>query len=136
MKIKISIVITIVCTILSITIFSVMAEKSEMEKCYDFLKKFGWDINQKYISRDEVWIPDNFDRVYEGYEVIQNDAGLSLKQYCGKKGARYTFEVENYPIDVGETVYANVICIDGEPVGGDVMTVSLNGFMHSLNFPK
>ena len=43
------------------------------------------------------------------------------------------YSVVNYPIDTGETVYANVICIDGKPVAGDVMTVGINGFMHSLN---
>ena len=42
--------------------------------------------------------------------------------------------VENYPKDVGEEVRANVICINNEPVGGDIMTVSIRGFIHSLNF--
>ena len=72
--------------------------------------------------------------MYENYNDIQLKAGLDLRPYMGMKGVRYTYIVENYPKDVGEEVRANVICINKEPVGGDIMTVSIRGFIHSLNF--
>jgi len=85
------------------------------------------------LSEREI-INTLFDRVYENYNDIQLKAGLDLRPYMGMKGVRYTYIVENYPKDVGEEVRANVICINNEPVGGDIMTVSIRGFIHSLNF--
>lgn len=102
----------------------------------DFLKGYGWEVNEKYIEKSELTIPLVFDDVYIGYNEIQKQAGLDLSKYKGEKAVRYTYEVKNYPKEVGEVVRANVICVDGEAVGGDIMTVSINGFMHSLNYPK
>ncbi len=100
-----------------------------------FLRDYGWEVRAKAIEKEEVIIPDPFDRVYENYNKIQLEAGLDLRPYMGMRGTRYTYIVENYPEDVGEEVRANLICINNKPVGGDIMTVSINGFMHSLNFP-
>ena len=101
-----------------------------------FLKGYGWEVRTKAIESEEVIIPKPFDRVYENYNKIQLEAGLDLVPYMGMKGVRYTYIVENYPGDVDEDVRANVICIDNKPVGGDIMTVSIDGFMHSLKFPE
>lgn len=99
-----------------------------------FLKSYGWEVRLKSIEKAEVIIPDPFDLVYENYNKIQLEAGLDLRPYKGMSGVRYTYQVENYPKDVGETVRANIICINDDPVAGDIMTVSVDGFMHSLNF--
>lgn len=40
--------------------------------------------------------------------------------------------ITNYQIDVQQEVRANIICIDGLPVGGSICTVALDGFMHGL----
>ena len=88
------------------------------------------------MDSEKIHIPEVFDEVYKGYNKIQSDAGLDIEPYRGKEAVRYTFEILNYPYNVGEKVYANVICVKGEPVAGDVMTVSVNGFMHSLKMPK
>lgn len=100
----------------------------------EFLKSYGWEVKEKAVEQADVIIPNPFDRVYESYNKIQLEAGLDLRPYMGMQGVRYTYIVTNYPKDVGEDVRANIICINGEPVGGDIMTVSINGFMHSLNF--
>lgn len=99
-----------------------------------FLKGYGWEVRTKSVEKEDIIIPKPFDRVYENYNDIQLKAGLDLRPYMGMKGVRYTYIVENYPKDVGEEVRANVICINNEPVGGDIMTVSIRGFIHSLNF--
>ena len=99
-----------------------------------FLKGYGWEVRTKAVEKEDIIIPKPFDRVYENYNDIQLKAGLDLRPYMGMKGVRYTYIVENYPKDVGEEVRANVICINNEPVGGDIMTVSIRGFIHSLNF--
>lgn len=102
------------------------------EICREFLQRYGWETEPQCTDHTEVYIPLVFDEVYKSYNEIQKEAGLDLLPCRGQSGERYTFIVKNYPFDVGETVYANVICIDGTPVAGDIMTVSARGFMLSL----
>lgn len=99
-----------------------------------FLKSYGWEVSEKAIEKEDIIIPEPFDMVYENYNKLQQRAGLDLTPYMGMSGVRYTYVVENYPTQVDEEVRANVVCVNGEPVGGDIMTVSVTGFMHSLNF--
>lgn len=122
-------VVTIMVTTLVFVLFASGAEEQR-----EFLRGYGWEVTIKAVEKADVIIPKPFDRVYENYNELQLKAGLDLRPYMGMRGVRYTYIVENYPRDVGEDVRANVICIDGKPVAGDIMTVSLQGFMHSLNF--
>lgn len=126
----ISVVIIIVTTL----IFVLFASGETDTNNIVFLKGYGWEVRTKSVEKEDIIIPKPFDRVYENYNDIQLKAGLDLRPYMGMKGVRYTYIVENYPKDVGEEVRANVICINNKPVGGDIMTVSIRGFIHSLNF--
>ena len=124
-------VVIIIITTLAFVLFA--KGETDMNNV-SFLRSYGWEVDDRAVESAEVIIPDPFDRVYENYNKIQIKAGLDLRPYMGMHGVRYTYIVENYPADVGEQVRANVLCVDGEPVGGDIMTVSLHGFMHSLLF--
>ena len=126
----ISVVIIIVTTLMFVLFASGETDANNIV----FLKGYGWEVRTKSVEKEDIIIPKPFDRVYENYNDIQLKAGLDLRPYMGMKGVRYTYIVENYPKDVGEEVRANVICINNEPVGGDIMTVSIRGFIHSLNF--
>ena len=126
----ISVVIIIVTTLMFVLFASGVTDTNNIV----FLKGYGWEVRTKSVEKEDIIIPKPFDRVYENYNDIQLKAGLDLRPYMGMKGVRYTYIVENYPKDVGEEVRANVICINNEPVGGDIMTVSIRGFIHSLNF--
>ena len=126
----ISVVIIIVTTLMFVLFASGETDTNNIV----FLKRYGWEVRTKSVEKEDIIIPKPFDRVYENYNDIQLKAGLDLRPYMGMKGVRYTYIVENYPKDVGEEVRANVICINNEPVGGDIMTVSIRGFIHSLNF--
>lgn len=126
----ISVVIIIVTTLMFVFFASGETDTNNIV----FLKGYGWEVRTKSVEKEDIIIPKPFDRVYENYNDIQLKAGLDLRPYMGMKGVRYTYIVENYPKDVGEEVRANVICINNEPVGGDIMTVSIRGFIHSLNF--
>ena len=126
----ISVVIIIVTTLMFVLFASGETDTNNIV----FLKGYGWGVRTKSVEKEDIIIPKPFDRVYENYNDIQLKAGLDLRPYMGMKGVRYTYIVENYPKDVGEEVRANVICINNEPVGGDIMTVSIRGFIHSLNF--
>lgn len=126
----ISVVIIIVTTLMFVLFASGETDTNNIV----FLKGYGWEVRTKSVEKEDIIIPKPFDHVYENYNDIQLKAGLDLRPYMGMKGVRYTYIVENYPKDVGEEVRANVICINNEPVGGDIMTVSIRGFIHSLNF--
>lgn len=126
----ISVVIIIVTTLMFVLFASGETDTNNIV----FLKGYGWEVRTKSVEKEDIIIPKPFDRAYENYNDIQLKAGLDLRPYMGMKGVRYTYIVENYPKDVGEEVRANVICINNEPVGGDIMTVSIRGFIHSLNF--
>ena len=126
----ISVVIIIVTTLMFVLFASGETDTNNIV----FLKGYGWEVRTKSVEKEDIIIPKPFDRVYENYNDIQLKAGLDLRPYMGMKGVRYTYIVENYPKDVGEEVRANVICINNEPVGGDIKTVSIRGFIHSLNF--
>ena len=122
----ISVVIIIVTTLMFVLFASGETDTNNIV----FLKGYGWEVRTKAVEKEDIIIPKPFDRVYENYNDIQLKAGLDLRPYMGMKGVRYTYIVENYPKDVGEEVRANVICINNEPVGGDIMTVSIRGFIH------
>ena len=113
----ISVVIIIVTTLMFVLFASGETDTNNIV----FLKGYGWEVRTKAVEKEDIIIPKPFDRVYENYNDIQLKAGLDLRPYMGMKGVRYTYIVENYPKDVGEEVRANVICINNEPVGGDIM---------------
>ena len=124
-----------VVTIMTVTfVFVYFASGEENGGRVEFLESYGWRVDKKAVDEADVIIPKPFDRVYESYNEMQKRAGLDLTPYMGMRGKRYTYIVTNYPCDVGGEVRANVICINGECVAGDIMTVSARGFMHSLLF--
>ena len=112
-------------------VFVYFASGEENGGRVEFLEGYGWKVDKNAVDEADVIIPKPFDRVYKSYNEMQKRAGLDLTPYMGMRGKRYTYIVTNYPCDAGE-VRANVICINGECVAGDIMTVSARGFMHSL----
>lgn len=117
----------------AVTVFGVFGDCDEAERCRAFLTAYGWEVENAVKERETVEIPAEFDEVYTAYNKLQKAADLDLERYRGKSGVRYSFVVSNYPMNVGATVYANVLCVNGKPIGGDIMTVGINGFMHALS---
>lgn len=127
-------VFAVICVTVVFVLFASGADDAANIK---FLNECGWSVESRCMESAEIIIPNPFDRVYENYNAIQLQAGFDLRPYRGKTGVRYTYRVVNYPFEVNGEVRANVICIDGEPVGGDICTVSAEGFMHGLkNFAR
>lgn len=124
-----------VSAIVIITIAIIYLSEKDSKINISFLKSYGWEVSREALETEEIKIPETFDDVYNNYNRLQLQAGLDLRNYKGKKAVRYTYSVLNYPIATAENVRANLICVKGKPVAGDIMTVSLDGFMHSLNFP-
>ena len=98
----------------------------------ELLEKFGWEFEPKPIESAELIISEVSDDVFENYNELQKKAGLDLEPYMGRRATRYTYIITNYP-DETMPVRGNVLVVDGVPVGGDISTVELGGFMESLN---
>lgn len=98
----------------------------------NYLRSFGWEVNETPIDEQEIVIPREFTGVYENYIKLQEAQGFDLKNYGGVEAKRYTYEILNYP--TGEKgVVADIIVYRNTVIAGDVQSTALNGFMHGLN---
>lgn len=97
-----------------------------------FLSQFGWEVEKNALEEQSVTIPDEFDKVYTSYNVIQQKQGLDLSKYRRKDVTRYTYKVTNYP-DYEREVYANLIIYKNKVIGGDICSADVNGFIHGFS---
>ena len=99
----------------------------------EFLKQFGWEVESSSVEVAEITIPDEFDKIFAGYNEIQKSQGLNLTKYKNKKMTRYTFVVSNYDGYDGK-VYANVLVYRNKVVGGDICSAEITGnaFVHGF----
>ncbi len=97
-----------------------------------FLKQFGWECEEKPLEEAQVTIPEEFDKVFAGYNELQKKQGLDLAKYKKKKLMRYTYKVTNYP-NAASDVYANILIKDNKVVGGDICSADQNGFIHGFS---
>lgn len=102
-----------------------------------FLAQFGWDVAPDPVEVREVLIPAEFDTTYEQYNALQDEHGLDLSKYCGKRAKRWTYEIKNYPgYENSGLVQANIFVIDNRVIGGDICSLEKDGFMQSFAYPK
>lgn len=98
-----------------------------------FLSQFGWNVDADKCERVEVIIPDEFDKIFSGYNEIQRNQGLDLSKYKNKKLTRYTFYISNYEGADGK-VLANVLVYRNKVVGGDICSAEISdkSFIHGF----
>ena len=95
-----------------------------------FLAGLGYEIDSQSPTVKEVLIPDEFDEVFSRYNQIQQQAGMDLKPYCGKRVKLWTYRVLNIPSQ--SEVRANLMVYKNKIIGGDISSTALDGFMHGL----
>lgn len=94
----------------------------------DYIKSFGWEIDQTSLETNDVVIPNEFNDVYNQYNKIQQQQGFDLTKYKGKTVTRYTFNVTNYP-NYPDHVKINLLIYEGKVIGGDICRITLDGFI-------
>lgn len=100
-----------------------------------YLNQLGWEVDPVPLSEEEIYIPETLDEeTYGSYLALQEEAGFDLTRYAGKTVTRYTYHVLNYPTGE-EGVVAGLLVYKNQIIGGEVMSVELDGFMQSLVFP-
>ena len=97
-----------------------------------FLSQFGYKVSGEPIESVELTLPDDFDRVFSGYNELQKAQGLDLTKYKGKTVTRYTYEVTDYPGHEGERIYANLIVRKNRIIAGDICSAEPSGFIHGF----
>ena len=97
-----------------------------------FLSQFGYKVSGEPIESVELTLPDDFDRVFSGYNELQKAQGLDLTKYKGKTVTRYTYEVTDYPGREGEKIYANLIVRKNRIIAGDICSAEPSGFIHGF----
>ena len=125
--------ITVIFMVCIATFCLVFASDND-EKNIEFLNEYGWEVTGECVEREKVEIPEVFDEVYSNYNSLQKLAGLDISDCKGKSAVRYTYIVTNFPDETKEEIRANVLTVNGRPIAGDIMTVSLDGFMVSLDY--
>lgn len=100
----------------------------------DFIRSYGWQVDEDSEQSKSVIIPKVFDDVYTRYNAIQLEQNLDLRTLAGRQVAHYSYLVTNYP--TGEqNVRINLLVYKNRVVGGDVMSPRLDGFMHGFMMP-
>ena len=100
----------------------------------NFLKQFGWDVNETPKEEVTMKVPAEFDKVFAGYNELQKQQGLDLSKYRNRSVTRYTFAVTNYDGWQG-SVYANVLVYRNRVIGGDICSADVSGFIHGFEMP-
>lgn len=115
--------------------FSLFGNKAEVrletnEDRLDYLTQLGWEASPEPVGEMEVMIPQEFDQVYEGYCLIQEEQGFKLERHKGRTAVKYTYLVQNYPDQ--EEVLANLILYKGKIIAADLCSARLGGFIRPL----
>lgn len=97
-----------------------------------FISQFGWSVEETPVDEKDVTIPASFDKIYENYNQLQKNQGLSLNKYKGKEVTRYTYKITNYPEYDGD-VYINLLVFKNKVIGGDVCSADSLGFVHGFS---
>ena len=101
----------------------------------NFLKQFGWEVEAEPTEEKQVLIPEEFDKIFAGYNEIQRKQGLDLSSFKKKSVMRYTYVITNYPGYEG-TVYANILVYRNNVIGGDICSADLDGFVHGFEMTE
>ena len=76
----------------------------------DYFASHGWEVQE--LSEKEITIPLDFTGEYESYAQLQDKQGMPLREYAGKSGKLYVYEVQNYAPDESNMLAELLVCDD------------------------
>jgi hypothetical protein len=100
----------------------------------NFLSQFGWQVNNKPISQQDIVVPKKFEKEYEDYNKIQKKQGLDLKKFEGKTCKKIVYFITNYP-EKAEEIKATLLIRSNKVIGGDISSSKYKGLMHGFLKP-
>jgi len=110
---------------------TIESKLSSNEDRVALLESYGWKVNPEPRNEREVQIPKTFDETYQAYNAIQQEQGLDLTPYQGKRATLYTYELLEYP--TGATgVTANLLIRRKHLIAADISAAEADGFVHGI----
>lgn len=101
----------------------------------EFLNAYGWKVSEEPLAVEDLLIPAEMGEEYDDYLALQTQQGFDLAKYAGKYVKRYTYEIQNYPTGE-EGVQVSLLIYRHRVIAADVLSPSLNGFIHGLTPPE
>lgn len=101
------------------------------EERVKFLADLGWQVDEQPTCVSEVVIPLDFSDVYRKFNELQTEQGYDLADHQGEKATIYAYRVRNY-VGYDGPVVAELYVANDRVIGGDIHSLALDGFMHSL----
>lgn len=83
---------------------------SAVSERIDYFASHGWEVEE--IAGKEITIPSDFSQAYEEYVLIQDKQGLPLREYAGRNGQIYVYEVKNYSPESRKMLAELFVCDD------------------------
>lgn len=108
------------------------AKLSTPESRVEFLSSQGYTVAQVPVKTQEVLIPKEFTEVYSQYNTLQQSQGFDLSKYKGKKVMQYVYQIENWPEETSEPVYATLLIYKNKLIGADLSRSGTDGFLRPL----
>lgn len=97
----------------------------------EYLRSFGWQVEDTPTVEMEVQIPKEFDAAYEAYNTLQKKQGLDLGKYKGKRAMLYTYALTSYPSGK-QGVTASLLLYKNKVVAADISAPEADGFTHGI----
>ena len=83
-------------------------------------------------SKKDIFIPEEFSDVYEGYNELQISQGFDLRGYKAREAQVYTYDVVSVCGEHREDTQAHIIVCDGRIIGGDIAGTAIDGEMSGV----
>lgn len=89
---------------------SAVVHAGSQEERLDYFASHGWEV-QEICSRS-ITIPEVFSPAYEEYALLQDKQGMPVREYAGKSGDIYVYEVKNYSSGNKKMMAELLVCND------------------------
>ena len=109
-------------------------ETSPPMSAYDrvaYLNLCGLKVDEENFTERIVRIPEEFNEVYDRYNLIQRLQGFDLRRHRDAEVSEYTYSILNFPCG-GKYMKATLLVRDGVLIGGDIHSTAERGFMTGL----
>lgn len=100
-----------------------------------YLADLGWAVNTTPVETLDLQLPQPLTEDWQEYATMQSEQGLPFADHAGQTVRRYTYTVTNYP-GIPQGVQVNLYVCNDQLIGGDIISLSENGFQTGLAFPK
>ena len=97
----------------------------DIERIADF---FNIRTDKNTIVKQNVRIPEKFNKLYEKYNLLQKNIGTDLSDYKGKECVKYTADIIS---ETNDTIMTLLVC-DGMFIGGDISSKEFDGRIYAI----